>query len=372
MLRVGIITMYFNSKNYGGLLQSYALVRFLEKNNIYAEQICYMRDDVYCLSSKINVLIYRLFKDFVNGTLHNFQIKKQIKKRNKKFLIFEKSVPHSKEVYHDSDLSVLDKKYNILCTGSDQVWANYVKGYFLDFKTKAKKISYAASISRDSIDEKQKSIFKSCLAEYFSISVRENKAIDILKDCTNKIISKVLDPTLLLEKEDWDALEDKINELPDNYLFCYFLGDDEKIRKLAVEFAKSKSLKIVTIPHLLGRINRIDLKFGDIQIIDASVGNFISLIKNATYIFTDSFHASVFSSIYQKNYFVFQRKEAPQMTSRIYDITTMFKSNASFVDSSEKMDMLYLTNNCKTNYDFSKYQVEKQKSINFLLTAIHE
>ena len=177
----------------------------------------------------------------------------------------------------------------------------------------------------------------------------------------------MLDPTLLLSREEWDEVcsDRKIDR---DYVFCYFLGENKKERKIAKEFAKKHNLKLVTIPHAAGGINLVDRKFGDEKIYDASPQDFISLIKNAKYVFTDSFHAVVFSNIYQKQYFVFNRNKSGQMSSRITDITELFNQTERFCAGKDKENLTYVESLVDIDYSLpnDKFEELKKKSLEFL------
>ena len=180
----------------------------------------------------------------------------------------------------------------------------------------------------------------------------------------------MLDPTLLLDREDWDRVCAS-RVVNDDYLFCYFLGDNKRERRLALKFARQENLKVVSVP-LTGAKIYSDLKYGDIVLLAASPEEFISLIKHARYIFTDSFHAVVFSKIYERQYFVFNRDKKESMNSRIYDITKLFHTQERFCDSKEKESLAYINSLPDIDYSVSNRDFDemKEKSIQFLKTNL--
>ena len=184
-------------------------------------------------------------------------------------------------------------------------------------------------MATDYLSDPYQQIFKKALEGYQAISVREKSSVQLLNPLTSMEVQWVLDPTLLLSRNDWDRVcsERLIDE---KYLFCYFLGANKKARSLAQKMAKQKNLKLVTIAYASGVIQLIDKKFGDERLFDVSPQQFISLIKNAEYVFTDSFHAVVFSFLYQKQYFVFNRSQKCEMSARITDITNLFHTPERF------------------------------------------
>jgi len=374
--KIAVTTLYNKSINYGGNLQAYAVVKTLEHVGVESEQIC-LSVTVYQNNKTLLKKIFNNPKRAFEKLFNYFSIKKEelktnvLVKRSKAFYNFNQEViPHSKKVYNNENIKSCIKDYDAFITGSDQVWnmAWYNPAYFLDFVPSDKpKISYAASIARDSLTDEQKEIFKKHLKDFKAISVREPSAKELIKDLSPVEPEVVLDPTLLLSREEWDEVcsERKIDR---DYLFCYFLGENKKERKIAKEFAKKRNLKLVTIPHAAGGINLVDRKFGDEKIYDASPQDFISLIKNAKYVFTDSFHAVVFSNIYQKQYFVFNRNKSGQMSSRITDITKLFNQTERFCAGKDKENLTYVESLVDIDYSLpnDKFEELKKKSLDFL------
>jgi len=138
----------------------------------------------------------------------------------------------------------------------------------------------------------------------------------------NNSCQTVLDPTLLVEKKVWDKFKSKI-EIKNKYIFVYMLRGTKQQRKLIESFAKKKRLQIVTMPFLDNeKISLYDLKFGDVKVWDADPKDFISLIRNAEYVFTDSFHSMVFSTIYHIPFYTFPKIGKAQV-NRIIDFQKM-------------------------------------------------
>ena len=175
MKRIGVITLYHKSTNYGGNLQAYALCEALLKQGYEAEQICYSCEQ----GSK------SIFKRLFSGGVAAFLQKciryakrivrypfvcKEVKKlnfysrRSVAFSHFNQNViPHGEKVYNSTSISECVTHYDCFATGSDQVWNFdwYSSAYFLDFVPSSKtKFSYAASISMDALTDKQKDIFR--------------------------------------------------------------------------------------------------------------------------------------------------------------------------------------------------------------------
>ncbi len=383
MKRVGIITHYYKSKNYGGNLQAYALCQVLLKCGYDVEQISIPRvldvhekRSIKRLLKKGPFFFAKICFRKAFGVLKSYAIKWENRKnqidtrREKAFWTFnQEKIPHSSKVYNANTIIDCIVNYDAFVTGSDQVWNFYGETpiYFLDFVPSEKiKISYAASIARDSLTERQKEKVRKSLRDYKAVSVRERSAVKLLQGLSTIAPQVVLDPTLLLTKEDWNKVCEDY-KLKEDYVFCYFLGDNKKERKLAKKFARLHNLKLVALPHTNG-IKLMDKKFGDEQLYDVSPERFLSLVKHAKYIFTDSFHAVVFSNIYQKQYFVFNRSKHAEMSSRIVDITQLFHQAERFCNGKERESITYVESLPDIDYTRENKEFEelKEKSIAFL------
>ena len=144
-------------------------------------------------------------------------------------------------------------------------------------------------------------------------------------------------------------------------------------RKCIERFAKSQNLKIITIPYLQNSYRSCDRKFGDIQLSDVSPDFLISLIRDAQYVFTDSFHGSVFSIIYHKSFFTFKRfddKVKISMNSRIYSLFELFGLEDRLIVNQISSEEILR----KKQIDYEKVDSilnrERQRSSDFLLKAI--
>ena len=373
MEKIGVLTQYYNSANYGGLLQAYALVKVLNNYGMEAEQISYNANNYIAIdTTNSNKTKLRAFLSRFAQKILRLWISNGVRRRYKKVAKFRSSIPHSKNVFFKNNIKESNQCYDYFVVGSDQVWnpKDYDPIFFLSFVNQnKKKIAYAASIGQSQLTDNQCKIYKEHLISFDAISLRENN-ISLIQSLVNIPVKWTLDPTLLLDKEDWDkvAAEQIFDQ---DYIFCYFLGKDRELRKIAKEFAKRKKMCLVSMPHLTGAYQRCDSFFGDKKVIDASPEEFISLIKHAKYVLTDSFHASVFSIIYKKEFFIFERKEFKGMSSRIYSLLELFDGLSHFCDDIERRNVDYLLNTDSLDYsNVEKLNVMQIESKDFLLKAI--
>ena len=287
MEKVGILTFqYPENRNFGAILQSYAHLTLIKKFNKDIEIINYIPNDYKNMSLKIKLLTKlesKWFKEFSD---------KFLKISNFESLVNE------------------DKKYDIFIVGSDQVWRTKwlqekVKHYFFDFVDKnKKKIAYAASFGVDfwEGDKKLTEEIKPLIKRFDAISVREESGIDICKD-TFEIDNAVcvLDPTLMISKEDYQPILDDWKDkshLNKKYIAHMLLDDNEKLKRESQNIAN----------YLKADINYIKGKYKKIlwknYFAYNKVSQWLTYLKDAELVITDSFHCTVFSLIFHKKFVV--------------------------------------------------------------------
>ena len=381
-MKIGILTLFYNNINYGGCLQAYALTKVLNKMGYDAEQISFEMTSLknfysdYTTLEKIKVMGIKGVKVLIDRLTKKKTKECKIQgvaleEKKEYFTDFIKNIKNSNTVYSHNTLTTCLDNYDAFIVGSDQVWnfRFFSPHHFLEFVPMGckKKIAYSASTGGDNkFDFKQKEYLKKSLKTFDAISVREASVVKSIRKITKQKCINTLDPTLLLNKEDYDQIcAERIEK--EKYLFCYFLNPDEKTRLLASKFAKQKDLKIVIMPMI-----QQDVNFGDRQI-NKGPAEFLSLIKYAEYVFTDSFHAVVFSRIYQKDFYSFGREgKASYLNLRLKDLLSMFDNSHRFFKSSISFNKLLKSK--PINYDKSTegFYKLKEKSLNFLIENLKE
>lgn len=340
-MKIGIITLFYKNNNYGGVAQAYALNKYFLNLGYDSELICYKKTKIdkslRSENKRLKGLIFRIInklKKILKIPIEKVlgkKYEKQLKKREEKLELFRNSIPHS-AVYTTDNINEIENKYDFFVTGSDQCWNPGVidNAYTFSFLDKKDKniFSYASSIAVTQFSDEYKTFIKKELQKYKNISVREKQSKKILSDITKKEVKLVIDPTLLLDRQEWDKMIDKKRIIKEKYIFSYMLGESTKQRKKIKEIAKKNNLKLVTIPYIKGG-NKFgfkieDYKFGDEQMLDISFNDFLNLIKYADYIITDSFHAVCFSYIFKKEFYVFEKKSLMSTNSRIYNLLDLF------------------------------------------------
>lgn len=324
-MKVGLVPLLYDEYNYGGVLQFFALQDILKKNDIECEIIYFDNNELVIENDVKGKKGFSFFKKRIYKIINIRQINDlyNIMKRRKKKIDGFKSKFYC-PIVCATEINYLD--YAAVVCGSDQIWnpSWAKKRSFLAYvPDDTKKVIYGASFGRETMSQKEKNAYKPLINRLEYISVREYSGKKLLETFLDRRdVQVVLDPTLLLMPKEWE----KIAKTPSysDYIFTYFLGPYEDRINYLTSFAKEKNLKILNIPYAAG--DSIDKNnFGDYRIADADPSEFIGMIKNAKYIFTDSFHACVFSVLFKKEFFVFQRSNDKKMYGRIDTLISNFE-----------------------------------------------
>lgn len=324
--KVGILSLYRGSYNYGGVLQAYALTRAVEQYGFDAEQILYRKEKstsyrIRALMKKSpGHLLLRLGQSAQTKLCDRIcRVDRSLALRKKAFQAFKEAhIRDSGTVYTQYTIPQTLNRYDCFISGSDQVWNSNVvdDAYFLNFVPDGtRKFSYAASIAGP-IPKAQYPQYRHAMVHLDAVSVREDNAVAQLRDIADEHVEWVLDPVLLLSRQEWESVA--AGETPEKpYLLCYFLGNDRAYRDLATQYARKNGLQIVTLPYT-GNVHSIqDHHFGDEQLYDVGPDRFLALIRNANCVLTDSFHAVAFCHIFQKNFWALRRTAQHSSEGRV-------------------------------------------------------
>ncbi len=328
---IGIITFH-KYYNYGTALQAYALQNYISKHysDCDVELIDYTVKNEFVGKKLILTRIKRL-----SEYLKNFK-KYYVLYRNRPYQIIKKQ---AFDVFFKESMVVSENgadtvealpaicdKYDAVMVGSDQTWNPFVstKGVFLlewlDGKKK-KKLAYAPSIGISNLPDGYRERYKTALSDFKFLSCRERGGAEFLSELLGKNVEFVLDPTLLLKPEDWEEIATPI-DIKEPYLLTYFLGDNKSHRKAAERIAKEKNLKIVALP-----VSHLEINNKNIKKMYGGPGEFVSLIKNAAFVCTDSFHGTMFSINFHKDFMAFPKRKDVEVNSdnnRLYDALKVF------------------------------------------------
>lgn len=356
--------------NLGNRLQSYATFILLSK---YDETYCLVRN--YFCDGKKKRIPWSLFraalkiKDKISNNLNKIIIEKSLydEKRKSNFIDFSNLINNGEILSQNTDYTQLEKKYSCFVVGSDQIWN---PGLFQDMyinmlgfvKTK-KKISLSSSISKDELFPEEKYEFKRYLTSFYNLSCREEQGSQIIREIVHRECQTLIDPTLMLEKEEWVSVMKKpvFHNDGSPYILLYFLGGmtnklEENIRLLGVNL----------------KLRIIDLYDKNSIYYSCGPKEFIYLISNASLVLTDSFHGSIFSYIFEKPFRTFVREDINTMNSRL--ITLFNKLNLCeeiFACDTNKLNQIN-ENDLKIMYDKTALKQEQKKVYDYLQISLNE
>ncbi len=374
-MKIAKITWLYNG-NYGSVLQAVALQKFLKNNRIDVVDLNYNAS----LTTKLmNWFLNRNSMDLMVGKFKESKMKKSIgdderfRIRAQRFDEFKKkNLNVTKLCTKNSQIKEISKEYDTFICGSDQIWSPALLNpiFYLSFVDNEKtKISYAPSFGViKTTDYKKKKISK-LLSRFDSISVRETQGQTLVKELIGKDVTVQVDPTMLLNKDDWNEYIEESKIENKKYIFCYLLTPNQKYIDNIKEFADKKGLEVVIVPTIKGPFNT-----GFKEIPEAGPAEWLNLIKNAEYIFTDSFHGCIFSIIFEKEVFLYKRfsdESKNSENSRVYTLTKWLDIEERLIDE-KNMEKIYKVE--KINYTkVNKLVSEKAKeSKEWLLNAINE
>jgi len=320
MKKIAVVANH-KTVNFGTMLQAYATQRALEVLGFSAETLDISGIEKEIRNKKIayfsrmpkDELIKLKFpflkKQFRKKVDSHFQ--KQLSERETIFTAFQKEhFPMSASCADRAALTERAAEYDAVLVGSDQVWlpTNIAADVFtLSFvPDEVKKVAYASSFGVSMLPKSQWKAARIFLNRIDYVSVREQSAQKIVEDIAERKVPLVCDPTLLFTEEQWEEMISPQKIISEPYIFCYFLGNNPEQRTFVKRIQNITGLKIVSLLHMDEYIG-YDNKFADIAPFDIGPYEFLNLIRNAAYIFTDSFHGTALSIIHRKNIFTFNR-----------------------------------------------------------------
>lgn len=366
-MKVSVITRH-SVPNYGSILQTYATQKTIENFGCEAEIINYTRyEERYANLAKTLIkgkkwdrnsflrLIYKLIQ-----TPNYSKMYKKFAKNRKNFL--------KETEFEYGNIEELKKKLpkaDVYCSGSDQIWGKigteeYDRAYFLNFVENKKCISYASSFGKTELSNNLKKDLKSLLNKYTKILVREDTAKEIINQYGFQNVEQVLDPTFLLDKEEWIELSKKAKIKKQKYILIYQLHDNKEFDKYAKKLSKKLNMKLLRISPSFYHI----LRSGKLIYLPNQY-EFLAYFNNAEYILTDSFHATAFSIIFNKKF----KNILPGNTStRITSLLKLMNLESRILDDFNDFESIKE----EIDYDIPNriIKVERKKSLKLFKEAI--
>lgn len=354
-----------NVYNHGATLQQYALLAYLEAIDYDAFSINYKPPYLSnhfkftsvgspFFSKNIFLKLIYIFLKFPGRII--------ALKRKKSFDTFEeKWIKKTSNIYtSNSELKQNPPVADAYICGSDQIWNSFFQNgkdpaFYLNFVPQGKKkISYAASFAIDELAEEVKPLVRDSVATFDSVSVRETSGVRILNELGIENAVQVLDPVFLLDKGHWQKL---ILPIKDKFIFIYDCDSNPIIKKVALQLKKENGYLIYTTDK--------NIRYADKNFYYQGPEIFLSLVAQSQINLTNSFHATAFSLIFQKEFVVVNRFE--KINTRMRDLLELVGIKNHLVSTLEeaislpKVDYLTVSN-------LLKQQINKSKE--FLINAL--
>lgn len=296
-MRIGLLT-FTDGTNLGQRLQNFALQQVI-KEIVPGCTVMTIRQSYPFNTVKRNIKMCIAF--FCHPKRELLRIKRRIcfAQFNKKHVQF-----YPKEISFQGDNTLLAKEFDCFVTGSDQIWnpnSPFVgPNFFLTFAQPRQRLTYAPSFSVDEMPADKIGLYKKYLGGFNNISVREDRGAEIVNELTGKQAEVVLDPTLLLEKQEYDKIKVEYRNRPEKkYILALFLG--EVPQNDIEEISKGQALEVFCLTP------------------DTMIGpdEFIDVVEHAELVLTDSYHVTIFSIIYHRPFINFVRSgNGAMMNSR--------------------------------------------------------
>lgn len=336
-MKIGTLSLNINTHdfNYGAVLHSWAFQQYLMKQQEvetvdiinYTTPILEGQSLKYPIVSLLHGINRRgSVIEMLHPVLHN--------RRYKKFHDFIKNnMKVSEKAYTQASLNAAVLPYDTIICESDVTWSagffggHYDRTFFLALKSmkNMNRIAYAPSMADGEVNEEQSRELKKLLKYPQHISCRETYAVDVLKKHTNKPVKHVIDPVLLLDAEDYEKITGE-RIIKDEYLLLYLPVDDNAgLRSAAKSYAKKYGLKIIDLSTYLKKNNDPEV----ISLTSAGVEEFLSAIKYASCVFTNSFHAICFSLLFKVEFYGFSRK----LSRKVIDICELMGLKERYIGS---------------------------------------
>lgn len=390
MNRTAIVSCYFQH-NYGSMLQAYATQMALDRlgyenetidisgfrREIRKAKILYfakasLTSDILLSKAGMarNVLIKRFAK---NSYAENSRIRAaEFDRFSKKWFRL------SRQYSSKSDLTMrCTESYANVLVGSDQLWlpGNIAADYYtLNWiPAEVNSIAYATSFGQSSLPPDSSGKASQFLRRIRHIGVREESGQHLVKELTGRDVPIVCDPTLLFTGDEWMSIQEQEPIVKGRYILCYFLGNNPPHREFARRLREATGCKIVALTHL-DEFVKSDEGYADETPYDIDPADFLNLIRNAEYVCTDSFHCSVFSILYRRQFYTFRRytRNTRQSTnSRLDTLFNMAGITGRLMIGDENIDECLTIN---TDYDavHKRLAAVRTASYNYLITALQD
>ena len=365
--KVGILTFSYSS-NGGSVMQAYALQKTISSFDGYDASIINYSKTRYgkpilgktIFTKPISSWTPRKIISWCTSIVaHPFKMSKFEKFFDKYYNNF------SKNSYSREELVALNDVYDKFVVGSDQVWnfgsPQVDESHFFDFvNDDSKKIAYAASFGQKNVPDEKRETAAELISKFSAISVREANGVNIVSDLTSRDATFVLDPSLLLSRDEYH----KLSKAPKKkgYVYLYLRQESKRLEEFSQKLAEAYGLKVIKVLNswTCGKNGKQQLPIGPAE--------WLGYIENADFVVTNSFHGICFSTIFEKEFYVdFLEKTSTSTNSRLEGMLSQFNLSNRCID-----DVKDFKNLAKIDYsDVNKFKQKRiDESLDYLKNAL--
>lgn len=376
------ITTAHKGFNYGTSLQAYASKSYITSLGYDAEIVWYKEGFIKGRDIRLRKLIFMFLRTFWRPSLfkktllsYKSSLTKEINEDAKKiFLEFTEKELNIQSFSWRELKEYVRKEEVIACIcGSDQIWNAtniYIDPiYYLKFAPRKKRVAYAPSFGKDEIPKYNKNAIKRNISQIDYLSVREEQGSNIINELVGREVPVMIDPTLLLNKEDWlKAIRDINNNDKKKYILLYFLDKPSQEAMRYIEnLMKIYKCDIISIPNKHDEFE----KFDNCNSFSTGPLEFIDLIANSLFVCTDSFHGMAFSINLNTPFFIFKRVygAASDQSSRIVSLLEKLELQDRFINETEASGELYIDYEMSFDNSNILLEGERVKAKTYLLDA---
>lgn len=358
-MKTGILTFH-NCTNYGAVFQTYALWKTV--GNLQKEPVEVIDYENRKISSEFQLKAAQNDTS-VKGLIRRVLMVPYQKRKCELFRGFlDKHKMTSARRYNSSTLAECETEYENIIFGSDQIWNLSLTGgdfhYYGDFTSKAKKIAYAASTGSYDLKNADEKVER-YLRDFTALSSRERRDQQILKERYGFAAEHVLDPTFLLDAEDWRSIKSEM-PVPKEYILLYLISPRQKDFRFAKELGKRTGLPVLYVNY--------SYKFqpGVKNLRAVSPENFLYLLDRARYVVTNSFHGTALSVNLNKDFFCQISSDRAASNTRIEEVLDRLGLSSRCIHDDEQIQPQVVQNWDGVNERIEK---EREESIQYLLHA---
>lgn len=369
-MKIGIITFH-NSYNCGSMMQAFALLNAVSRMGHEVEIIDF--------SNKGQQELYSVFfrnrslKDLVKNALI-LLCRKRVSRNFASYEAFKKKNFKLSPLKYSCCSELSDERYDLVIAGSDQVWNITIEdgddAYFLPWVKKARRVAYAPSFGAKNILEYSANPqrYADYIKAFSAVSIREDNGRKWIEELAGLKVPVIIDPTLLLDQEDYDTIASTGLKLPEKYIFYYSPGYQAGINNLVKSISRKYGLPVIAFnakSYYTKAMFLSSVKLPELE----NPSTYLQLIKHATMVVTTSFHGTVFSSIYRKRFWVVKNGAMFITDDRVPTLVRSLDLEDRVIGIAFDPEFDYMQEK-----DYSKYEMllgkERQTAMDYLESAL--